>query len=117
MPTVVALGNLALNAGLDAAFYRFGVWGIPLSTSVVNIAGTAALLYLLRVRGKSDEAPSEDRRRSLLLAGLFVIMALAANAAYAGVWFSEIHYRTHILSRIWASVSSSHSCSSRATRA
>jgi hypothetical protein len=32
------------------------------------------------------------------------MMALAANAAYAGVWFSEIHYRTHILSRIWASM-------------
>ena len=31
-------------------------------------------------------------------------MALAANAAYAFVWFSEIHYRTHILSRVWASM-------------
>ncbi|HET7758898.1 MAG TPA: murein biosynthesis integral membrane protein MurJ [Gaiellaceae bacterium] len=50
IPTVVALGNLALNAVLDAAFYRFGVWGIPLSTTFVNIAGTAALLELLRRR-------------------------------------------------------------------
>ena len=31
-------------------------------------------------------------------------MALAANAAYALVWFSEFHYRTHILSRVWASL-------------
>jgi hypothetical protein len=31
-------------------------------------------------------------------------MALAANAAYALVWFSELHYRTHILSRVWASM-------------
>src|SRR5207237_1404352 len=50
VPTVIALGNLGLNAALDAAFYRFGVWGIPLSTSVVNIAGAAALLVLLRRR-------------------------------------------------------------------
>ena len=33
IPTVVALGNLFLNAVLDFAFYRFGVWGIPLSTA------------------------------------------------------------------------------------
>src|ERR671928_187697 len=48
VPTLVALGNLALNAALDAAFYPLGTWGIPLSTSIVNIAGTAALLWLLR---------------------------------------------------------------------
>jgi len=50
VPTGIALGNLGLNAALDAAFYRLGVWGIPLSTSVVNLAGTAALLLLLRRR-------------------------------------------------------------------
>ena len=50
IPTVVALGNLFLNAILDFAFYRFGVWGIPLSTAVCNLAGTLALLVLLRRR-------------------------------------------------------------------
>src|SRR5439155_707637 len=50
IPSWVALGNLGLNAALDAAFYRFGIWGIPLSTSLVNIAGTAALLVFLRRR-------------------------------------------------------------------
>ena len=30
IPTWVALGNLGLNAVLDAAFYRFGIWGMPL---------------------------------------------------------------------------------------
>src|ERR1700730_1752792 len=55
LPTAIALGNLALNAALDGAFYRFGVWGIPLATSVVNLAGTAALLILLRRRlGRID---------------------------------------------------------------
>ncbi|MFL5954400.1 MAG: murein biosynthesis integral membrane protein MurJ [Gaiellaceae bacterium] len=50
VPTVVALGNLFLNAVLDVAFSSFGVWGIPLATSLVNIAGTAALLVVLRRR-------------------------------------------------------------------
>ncbi|HEX6762432.1 MAG TPA: murein biosynthesis integral membrane protein MurJ [Gaiellaceae bacterium] len=48
VPTAVALANLALNAVLDAVFYRFGVWGIPLSTAVVNIFGVVALVFLLR---------------------------------------------------------------------
>jgi putative peptidoglycan lipid II flippase len=50
IPSWVAMGNLGVNAALDATFYRLGVWGIPLSTSVVNIAGTWALLALLRRR-------------------------------------------------------------------
>jgi putative peptidoglycan lipid II flippase len=55
IPTIVALGNLALNAILDALFYHFGTWGIPLSTAVCNVAGTAALLVLLRRRvGRID---------------------------------------------------------------
>src|SRR5205823_8291380 len=50
IPTWVALANLALNAILDFAFYRFGTWGIPLSTTLVNVAGTVVLLVLLRRR-------------------------------------------------------------------
>jgi putative peptidoglycan lipid II flippase len=50
IPTAVALGNLFLNGILDYAFYRFGVWGIPLATAVCNVAGTWALLVLLRRR-------------------------------------------------------------------
>jgi putative peptidoglycan lipid II flippase len=49
-PTWVALANLGLNAALDAALFKVGIWGIPLATSLVNIAGTAALLILLRKR-------------------------------------------------------------------
>ena len=48
LPTAVALGNLALNLVLDLLLYPLGVWGIPLATSLVNIAGTLALLLLLR---------------------------------------------------------------------
>jgi putative peptidoglycan lipid II flippase len=55
VPTAVALGNLVLNALLDAAFYRLGVWGIPLATAVVNVGGTIALMVLLRRRlGRLD---------------------------------------------------------------
>jgi putative peptidoglycan lipid II flippase len=50
VPTVIALGNLFLNALLDLAFSPFGIWGIPLATSLVNVAGTAALLVVLRRR-------------------------------------------------------------------
>ena len=50
IPTMVALGNLFLNAILDALFYRFGTWGIPLATAVCNIVSTAALVILLRSR-------------------------------------------------------------------
>ena len=55
LPTTIALGNLFLNGLLDLAFYRFGVWGIPLSTALCNVAGTWALLVLLRRRlGRID---------------------------------------------------------------
>jgi len=55
IPTTVALGNLFLNALLDLAFYRVGVWGIALSTAVCNVAGTWALIALLRRRlGRVD---------------------------------------------------------------
>jgi putative peptidoglycan lipid II flippase len=54
-PTAVALGNLFLNAILDLAFYRVGVWGIPLGTAICNLVGTWALIVLLRRRlGRLD---------------------------------------------------------------
>jgi putative peptidoglycan lipid II flippase len=50
VPTLVALGNLFLNAVLDFGFYRFGTWGIPLATAVCNVVSTIALVILLRRR-------------------------------------------------------------------
>ena len=61
LPTAVALSNLALNALLDWAFYRLGVWGIPLATAAVNVAGTAALLILLRRRIGLPELPQTGK--------------------------------------------------------
>ena len=39
-----------LNAVLDFALYRVGAWGIPLATAICNIAGTWALLVVMRRR-------------------------------------------------------------------
>jgi putative peptidoglycan lipid II flippase len=78
IPTAVALANLGLNAVLDWAFYRFGTWGIPLSTSVVNIAGTAVLLVFLRRRlGSIDLRATSDT----------LVRVTAASAVLAGVAF------------------------------
>ena len=81
-PTAIALGNLALNAVLDTALYRVGVWGIPLATSIVNIAGTVALLLVLRRRmGRIGGDRLVDSYIRIALAS-----ALAAGVAF-GVWF------------------------------
>jgi putative peptidoglycan lipid II flippase len=78
VPTAVALGNLFLNAVLDLAFYRFGVWGIPLGTAVCNIAGTWALLVLLRRRlGRMDLSA---------IASTTVRVALASAGVAAVSW-------------------------------
>jgi putative peptidoglycan lipid II flippase len=82
VPTAVAVGNLGLNVALNAALFRVGVWGIPLATSLVNIAGTAALLVLVRRRlGRVD-----GRALSSSYARITLASALAAGAAF-GVWF------------------------------
>ena len=81
VPTLVALGNLFVNAALDVAFSPVGTWGIPLSTSLVNVAGTGVLLVLLRRRLGRIEFSG--------VASTFVRVTLAAvvagGAAFA-VW-------------------------------
>jgi putative peptidoglycan lipid II flippase len=80
-PTLVALATLGLNAALDAVFYRFGVWGIPLATSIVNIAGTLSLLWLLRKRlGRIDLRRTTDATVRITAAA-----AVLAGISY-GVW-------------------------------
>jgi putative peptidoglycan lipid II flippase len=80
-PTRVALGALALNIALYAALYPVGAWGIPLAIALANIAGTAALLVLLRRRlGRLDFRATA---RTLLL--VTVASATLAAVAYP-VW-------------------------------
>ena len=81
IPSIVAVVNLVINAGLDAVFYRFGIWGIPLSTSVVNIAGTAALLIFFRRRMPGFEMSETARSFGLVV----VASALLAGLGW-GVW-------------------------------
>src|SRR5205823_9263135 len=76
IPTWVALGNLGLNAALDGAFFKLGIWGLPLSTSIVNIAGTAALIVLLRRKLERMELGETSRT---------VVRVTAASAVLAGV--------------------------------
>ncbi|CAN5137085.1 murein biosynthesis integral membrane protein MurJ [soil metagenome] len=78
IPTLVALGNLSVNAALDALFYRFGTWGIPLATSIANVAGTVLLFFLLRRRlGRLELRETVDS----------IMRIVAASAALAGVSF------------------------------
>jgi putative peptidoglycan lipid II flippase len=81
IPTAVALGNLVLNGVLAWAFSPFGVWGIPLATSIVNIAGTAALVWIFR----REEGRLGGRAIAASYARILVASALAAGTAY-GIW-------------------------------
>jgi putative peptidoglycan lipid II flippase len=80
-PTAVALANLALNAVLDGVFYRFGTWGIPLATSLVNIAGTALLLVLLRRRLRRIEFAQTARAT-----GRIILASLVLAGVSYGLW-------------------------------
>jgi putative peptidoglycan lipid II flippase len=77
IPSWVAMGNLGVNAALDAVFYRFGIWGIPLSTSIVNIAGTGALLVLLRRRTGTLGLTQSVRSAVLVIVASAVLAAVA----------------------------------------
>jgi putative peptidoglycan lipid II flippase len=82
IPTLVALGNLTLNAALDAVFYRFGTWGIPLATSLANVAGTIALFVLLRRRlGRLELRETADSTLRIVAAS-----AIVAGVSF-GIWY------------------------------
>jgi putative peptidoglycan lipid II flippase len=81
LPTTIALANLGLNGVLDLSFYRLGIWGIPLATSIVNIAGATALAILLRRRVGDIEVGRT------LAATLRIVVAGGVLAAAAwGIW-------------------------------
>ena len=82
VPTTIALANLGVNAALDAAFYRYGTWGIPLATSFVNMAGTVALIVVFRRRIGRMNGRALVRSYSLII----VASAVAAGVA-AAVWY------------------------------
>ena len=83
IPTWVALGNLGLNAALDGAFYRLGIWGLPLATSIVNIAGSIALFVLLRRRLGGLELGEMSRTLWRVTAASIVLGGVAYGAWWA----------------------------------
>jgi putative peptidoglycan lipid II flippase len=82
IPTAVALGAVALNAVLNGVFYRFGIWGIPLASTVVNVVGAAALLTMMRRRVGLEAVG----RTAGVVARIGLAAAVAAGAALA-VWY------------------------------
>jgi putative peptidoglycan lipid II flippase len=82
-PTAVALAVLILNTALYAVTYPLGVWGIPLAISIANIAGTVALIALLRQRLSRIEL------RETIDSALRITAASAVLAAVSfGVWWA-----------------------------
>ena len=80
-PTLVAAGNLVLNTALYGAFYRVGAWGVPLAISLANVAGAAALVWLLRRR-----IGALGLGETLAAAARITVAAAAAGAVMYGTW-------------------------------
>ncbi len=82
IPTLVALGNLVLNVILFAAFYGFGVWGLPLATSLSNLAGAVVLIWLMwrRIAGVGAAA-------TLAALARILVASVVASALAVLVWW------------------------------
>jgi putative peptidoglycan lipid II flippase len=84
IPTVVALGAVGLNAALNAAFYRLGIWGIPLATATVNVVAAATLLTMMRRRvGLEPVGRTADVVMRILTGG--IASAVAAFLVWYGL--------------------------------
>jgi hypothetical protein len=68
------------------------------------LSALAAAWFAVRAQRVHDQDSSKRTTRTLVLVAMFASMTVIANAAYAGLQMQEVHYRTHILSRIWASL-------------
>ena len=83
LPLITGVVNLALNAGLDLAFYKpLGVGGITLSTSLVSFFNFFALMFLLgpRIGGVDTRRVASSAIRSILA------LAPLGAVAYAVWW-------------------------------
>jgi putative peptidoglycan lipid II flippase len=83
-PTLVALGNLALSTALFVgltAWHR-AAWVIPLGISLANIAGTGALLLLLRRRIRRVAFGETIRTLTLVTLASGLLAAVAFGAWY-----------------------------------
>ena len=81
-PARIAVATLVANVVLDAIFYRpFGVWGIPFSTSFVNIVGMLLLSRSLKPLVGTFITPRF--RRAMIV--IVLSSAVLAVVSY-GVW-------------------------------
>ena len=88
VPTVIALGNLALTAGLNAILYGpMGVGGIVLSTAIVSLVTAIALAAVLRpaLGGLDGRRTLDTGLRILLASMLLAAAALAVKELLDGV--------------------------------
>ena len=84
LPLIMGAVNLAMNAGLDFAFYKpLGVGGITLSTSLVSFFNFFALMLLLGPR-----IGGVDARRVAWSAARAVLALIPLGAAAYAVWWS-----------------------------
>jgi putative peptidoglycan lipid II flippase len=99
LPLITGAVNLALNAGLDLAFYKpLGVGGITLSTSLVSFFNFFALMFLLGPR-----IGGVDARRVAWSAARAIMALVPLGAAAYAVWWSL----DGVLGRaLWAQVAS-----------
>ena len=82
LPTAIAIANLGLNVVLMALLWHpFGVWGIPLATSISNLVAAAGLWLLLHRR----VGDIEFGRCAATFARTLVASGGLAVAAY-GAW-------------------------------
>ena len=71
---------------------------------MVTTACIAVVVFFVGLAAAGRRRPTEQpKTRTDVYAVVFLAMAFVANAAYAGIHFAELHYRTHILARVWAS--------------
>ena len=82
VPTGIALGAVGLNAAFNTVFYRFGIWGLPLATSTVNVVAAGVLLVMMRRRIGLEHV----QRTLAVVLRVFVAAAVAAGLAFA-TWY------------------------------
>jgi putative peptidoglycan lipid II flippase len=87
VPTLIALANLGVNAGLDAVLYKpIGIGGIPLSTAIVSLVTTFALAVILRpqIGGIDGRRIVDSGTRILIGTGVLAAGSLGVRLALDG---------------------------------
>ncbi len=80
-------------------------WPARFAFSTLGLAvATVAYLRLRAIDQRSSPRAALDQRRLGLTMAVLVWFTVLANATFMAVHLSEIYYRTHLLSRVWASL-------------